>query len=78
MQIDGLRFVNWGDMTRGVVMSKSDDFRQYAEEALRSVRAAKSESQKQALIDLALTWTQAALKADASVSNSNPPKYIGR
>ena len=78
MQIDGLGFLSWGDMTRGVVMSKADDFRQYAEEALRSVTEAKSESQKQALIDLALTWTQAALKADASVSINNPPKYTGR
>jgi hypothetical protein len=65
-------------MTRGVVMSKSDDFWQYAEEAFRSVPEAESESRKQALIDLALTWTQAALKADASVSYNNPPKYSGR
>jgi len=38
-------------------MSKADDFRQYAEEALRSA-AKSSEEQKQALIDLARTWTQ--------------------
>jgi hypothetical protein len=58
-------------------MSKADDFRQYAEEALRSA-AKSSEEQKQALIDLARTWTQAALKAEASTSSNNPPKYVAR
>jgi hypothetical protein len=55
-------------------MSKADDFWQYAEEALRS--ATKSERQKQALVDLARTWMQAALKADASTSNNNPPNQV--
>jgi hypothetical protein len=59
-------------------MSKSDDFRQYAEEALRSATESKSETQKQALIDLAQTWTRAALKADASASDNKPPKYTTR
>jgi hypothetical protein len=47
-------------------MSKADDFRQYADEVLRSATESKSETQKQALIDLARTWMHAALKADAS------------
>jgi NAD-dependent oxidoreductase involved in siderophore biosynthesis len=49
---------------------QSDGFRQYAEEALRSVTESKSETQKQALIDLAQTWTRAALKAGASASDN--------
>jgi hypothetical protein len=64
-------------MTSGYVMSKADDFRQYAEEALRSATEPKFENQRQALIDLACTWMQAALKAEASASNSKPPKYAG-
>jgi hypothetical protein len=59
-------------------MSKADDFRQYADEALRSATESKSEKQKQALIDLALVWKQAALKADAHTSYHNPPKHLGR
>jgi hypothetical protein len=59
-------------------MSKADDFRQYADEALRSATESKSEKQKQALIDLALVWKQAALKTDAYTSYHNPPKYLGR
>ena len=59
-------------------MSKADDFRQYADEALRSATKSRSETQKQALIDLARTWMQAALKADASASNNKPPKYGAR
>jgi adenosyl cobinamide kinase/adenosyl cobinamide phosphate guanylyltransferase len=57
-------------------MSKADDFWQYAEEALRSATKSKSERQKQALVDLARTWMQAALKADASTSNNNPPNQV--
>ena len=59
-------------------MSKADNFRQYAYEALRSASESKSEEQKQALIDLARTWNQMALKADASASKSKPPKYTAR
>ena len=62
-------------MTSGCVMSKADDFRQYADEALHSASETKSEKQKQALIDLARTWTQAALTADASTFSDKPPKY---
>ena len=59
-------------------MSKADNFRQYANEALRSASESKSEEQKQALIDLARTGNQMALKTDASASKSKPPKYIAR
>jgi hypothetical protein len=40
-------------------MSKADQFRQYAEEALRWARQSKTEKEKQAYTDLALTWMQA-------------------
>jgi hypothetical protein len=64
-----------GGMTYRCVMSKADDFRQYADEALRFATESKSESQKQALMDLARTWTQAALKAEA-VANKQAAKII--
>jgi hypothetical protein len=59
-------------------MAAEQSCRQYANEALRSASVSKSEEQKQALIDLARTWTQAALKAEASTSSNNPPKYVAR
>ena len=43
-------------------MSQADDFRQYAEEAMRDARQSKSEIEKEALIDLAHTWAQAAFR----------------
>ena len=45
-------------------MSKADQFRQYAEEAMRWARQAKTEKEKQAYIDLARTWTQAAVQSE--------------
>ena len=41
-------------------MTKSDEFREYAEEALRWSSQSGTEEEKKALIDLAVTWTQAA------------------
>ena len=41
-------------------MSKADQFRKYTEEAMRWSRQAKTENAKNTLIDLALTWRQAA------------------
>ena len=45
-------------------MSQADQFRQYAEEALRWAYQSKTEKNKQALILLARTWTQAAQRSD--------------
>jgi hypothetical protein len=45
-------------------MSKAEQFRQYAEEALRWARQSKTEKEKQAYTDLALTWTEAALRSE--------------
>ena len=39
-------------------MSKSDRFRQYAEEALLWVAQSKTEEEKQLLLGLVLTWTR--------------------
>jgi len=41
-------------------MTKADEFREYAEEALRWSRESKTEEEKKALIDLAINWMQAA------------------
>ena len=38
-------------------MSESDQFRQYAEEALLWAAQAKTEEEKQLLIELLCTWT---------------------
>jgi hypothetical protein len=54
-------------------MSNADQFRVYAEEAKRWARQAKFPETKQALFDLACTWTEAALCAEQrDVRYSNP------
>ena len=53
-------------------MSKTDEFWQYANEAILSASCAKSDDERQALLDLARTWTQAALMArHAQVDTDN-------
>jgi hypothetical protein len=42
-------------------MSKTDEFWQYAKEAILSASYAENEEERQGLLDLARTWTQAAL-----------------
>jgi hypothetical protein len=44
-------------------MPKTDQFWQYAKEAILSASYAKSDDERQDLLDLARTWTQAALMA---------------
>ena len=46
-------------------MSETDEFWQYAREAMLSVRYAKTDEERQHLIELARTWTQAALQGRA-------------
>ena len=41
-------------------MTKAEQFREYAGEALRWSCQSSTEEEKKALIDLAVTWTQAA------------------
>ena len=50
-------------------MSKSDQFWQYAREAMLSAGYAKSDEVKQGLLELARTWTQAALQERASMDD---------
>jgi hypothetical protein len=42
-------------------MSKTDEFWQYAKEAILSASRAKTDDERQGLLDLAGTWTQATL-----------------
>jgi hypothetical protein len=42
-------------------MSKTDEFWQYAKEAVLSASGAKTDEERHDLLDLARTWTQAAL-----------------
>jgi hypothetical protein len=46
-------------------MSKADEFWRFADEALRRAAQCKSEKEQQVLFNLALAWTQAALRANA-------------
>ena len=45
-------------------MSESDQFRQYAEEAMLWVSRSKNEEEKQILVELLCTWTAAAVASD--------------
>lgn len=51
-------------------MSKADEFWHFADEALRRAAQSKSEKEQQALFNLALAWTQAALRAYAPAEHS--------
>jgi hypothetical protein len=58
---------------RGRPQAKADEFRQYAEEALRWAHQSKTEKEKEALIDLARTWMQATLESESTfVVNGSP------
>jgi hypothetical protein len=55
-------------------MSKTNEFWQYAEEATLWARHAKSEEERQSLLALARTWTQAALiERHAQIDADNTP-----
>jgi hypothetical protein len=49
-------------------MTKADEFRQYAEEALRGAFEAQPDKNKEELIKLARLWSQAALRAEQASS----------
>jgi hypothetical protein len=55
-------------------MSEADQFRQYAEEALLWAAQSKTEEEKQLLLELVHTWTQAALASDALVNCTQGPR----
>ena len=68
-----------GALSRRVAMSGSDQFRQYAEEAMRWVAQSKTEQEKQLLIELLCTWTAAAVAAEAiAIPIAKPPEHAGR
>jgi hypothetical protein len=54
-------------------MSETDQFWQYAKEALLSACYAKTDGDKHDMLDLARTWTQAALEQRKSFSRSQQP-----
>lgn len=51
-------------------MSDADLFRQCAKEAIHGSSKATNESEKRSLIDLACTWTQAALLSERVLGSS--------
>jgi hypothetical protein len=54
-------------------MSKTDQFWQYAKEAILSASCAESDEDRRGLLELARTWTQAALLERASSVDRNSP-----
>lgn len=54
-------------------MSESDQFRLYAEEAMRWAAESKTETEEQTLIELACMWAQAATES----AKSRGPSIIG-
>jgi hypothetical protein len=63
-------------------MSESDQFRQYADEALLWVAQSKTEKEKQLLFELVLTWTKrrsrpTALGSSAAVRQNREPRKSG-
>jgi hypothetical protein len=51
-------------------MSEADLFRQYAKEAMHGFSKAASENEKLTLIDLACTWSHAALMTEKMLGSS--------
>jgi hypothetical protein len=54
-------------------MSQSDQFRQYAEEAMLSARRSKDKIEIKALTDLAQVWTLAAFKSERAQAGQDHP-----
>jgi hypothetical protein len=53
-------------------MSITDQFWQYAKEAIVSASYAKTDEDRQSLLELARTWTQAALLERRSINYDSP------
>ena len=71
-QVEMARRVLAVDQALGTAVSKADEFRRYAEEALRWAEQSKTEKEQIALIELARTWTQAAVQIESSLASSIP------
>jgi hypothetical protein len=52
-------------------MSEADQFRQYAEEALRWATASTTEKERRSLMELARTWSQAATASEPPPVGAN-------
>jgi hypothetical protein len=53
-------------------MPKTDQFWQYAKEAMLSAFDAQTEEDRRGLLDLARTWTQAALLERQPINHDSP------
>ena len=53
-------------------MSITDQFWLYAKEAIHSASYAKTDEERQGLLDLGRTWTQAALLERQSINYDSP------
>ena len=60
-------------------MSEADLFRQYAKEAMHGSAKATSENEKRTLIDLACTWSQAAVMSERVLGSGSvaSPREVG-
>jgi hypothetical protein len=57
-------------------MSEADQFQRYAQEALLWASQSKTEKEKRALLELARTWSQAALETGSTVVvDDYPPEH---
>jgi hypothetical protein len=57
-------------------MSKSNQFRQYAEEAMRSADRSKIQKEKESFLALARTWTEPAVQSERIfVVSGSPPEH---
>jgi hypothetical protein len=52
-------------------VSGADQFRQFAEEAMRWARQSKTEKEKQDLMDVARRWMQVATQSNTSAGATN-------
>jgi hypothetical protein len=57
-------------------MSITDLFWQYAKEAILSASYAKTDEDRRGLLDLARTWTQAALLERQSLNHDRPADEV--
>ena len=59
-------------------MPITDQFWQYAKEAMLSACDAKSDDDRQGLLELARTWTHAALVERQSINRASPSEVLRR
>lgn len=61
-------------------MSEANQFRLYADEAFSWAAQSTTAKEKTALLELARTWAEAAIAADAVFGGSanKPPENVGR